>query len=355
MKSKRTYSILIGAAIFLVAGCNQTTQTNDSTGDEWDDFIAGMTLEEKVGQMTQLTLDMICVGEPYQLEEPHRLDTAKMRHVFNTLKVGSILNCGGHSYPRETWLNIMQRINEVNGRNRMDIPVLYGIDAIHGVTYTDSSTLFPQQIGLACTWDTALVRELAQLSAYETRASGIRWNFSPVLDMGRDPRWPRFWETFGEDVKLAGDMGVKMVEGYQHETGDSTFVAACLKHFLGYSVTLSGKDRTQAWISPIALREYFVPTFKRAIDAGAMSIMVNSGEIDGIPVHVNGALLTDLLRNELGFEGVIVTDWEDIKYLVSRHRVAANYKDAIVMAVEAGIDMSMVPVDTEFPVLLKEL
>jgi beta-glucosidase len=237
----------------------------------------------------------------------------------------------------------------------LGIPILYGIDAIHGVTYTDSSTLFPQQIGLAASWDTALVRQLAEMSAYEVRASGIRWNFSPVLDIARDPRWPRFWETFGEDVKLASDFGEAMVQGYQGDAIGDAHVAACLKHFMGYSVTLSGKDRTQAWIAERQLREYFLPTFERAIDAGAMSIMINSGEINGIPVHVNKNILTDLLRNELGFEGVAVTDWEDIKYLVSRHRVAATYKDAIEMSIAAGIDMSMVPVDLEFPVLLKQL
>ena len=320
-----------------------------------DSLLALMTVDEKIGQMTQLTLDMLCYGDPYALSEPHTIDTAKLEVVINQLHVGSILNCGGHSYPREKWLDMIGDIQDKASKTRLGIPILYGIDAIHGVTYTDSSTLFPQQIGLAASWDTALVRQLAEMSAYEVRASGIRWNFSPVLDIARDPRWPRFWETFGEDVKLASDLGEAMVQGYQGDAIGDAHVAACLKHFMGYSVTLSGKDRTQAWIAERQLREYFLPTFERAIDAGAMSIMINSGEINGIPVHVNKNILTDLLRNELGFEGVAVTDWEDIKYLVSRHRVAATYKDAIEMSIAAGIDMSMVPVDLEFPVLLKQL
>ncbi|WP_306643207.1 beta-glucosidase family protein [Sanyastnella coralliicola] len=322
-----------------------------------EELLSKMTLEEKVGQMTQLTLDMILEGEPYASVEPHHIDEPSLQEVIVDLNVGSILNCGGHSYPREFWLDLMTRIQDKAKETPNQIPVLYGIDAIHGVTYTDNSTLIPQQIGLACTWDTSMVKSLSETAAYEVRASGIPWNFSPVLDIARDPRWPRFWETFGEDVKLVTDMGSAMVDGYQGSGDeiDSVHVAACLKHFLGYSVTLSGKDRTQAWVPERQLREYFLPGFEEAIERGAKTIMVNSGEMNGIPVHVNPAILTDLLRNELGFEGMVVTDWEDIKYLVSRHKVAATYKEAIKMAVDAGIDMSMVPTDLEFPVLLKEL
>lgn len=339
---------------------SERSRTSDVIDQKVDSLLRLMTLEEKVGQMTQLTLDMICVGEPYQVEEPHRIEESKLVKVIETLKVGSILNNAGHGYDRETWLNFIGRIQETAMKNTCQIPVLYGIDAIHGVNYTNNATLFPQQISLAATWDTALVKSLAELSAYETRASGIRWNFSPVLDIARDPRWPRFWESFGEDVKLVSDMGQVMVEGYQGELSelgciDSLHVSACLKHFVGYSQTLSGKDRTQAWIPERQLREYFLPSFHRAIDAGAKTIMVNSGEINGIPVHVNPAILTNILRNEFGFKGMVVTDWEDIRYLVTRHHVAASYKEAIKMAIDAGIDMSMVPVDLEFPVLLKEL
>lgn len=317
-----------------------------------DSVMGTMALEDKVGEMTQLTLDMVCVGKPYHLEEPHRLDTAKLQKVLVDLKVGSILNCGGHAYGPEKWHTLIGGIQETAARKATGIPVLYGIDAIHGATYTSGAVLGPQQIGLAATWDTALVRILAEKTAMEVTACGIPWNFSPVLDVARDARWPRFWETFGEAPKLVSDMGVAMVKGYQE--GPSP-IAATLKHYVGYSRPLTGKDRTPAWIPERQLRQIFLPPFAAAIDAGATSIMVNSGEINGIPVHADHHILTDILRDELAFDGMVVTDWEDIKYLYSRHKVAADYKDAIIMAINAGIDMSMVPTDTKFPVLLAEL
>jgi beta-glucosidase len=317
-----------------------------------DSILSTMSIEDKAGEMTQLTLDMVCVGAPYALEEPHRLDTSKLQNVLVDLKVGSILNCGGHAYGPEQWHELIGGIQEAAARKETGIPVLYGIDAIHGATYTSGSVLGPQQIGLAATWDTALVRKFAENAAMEVTASGIPWNFSPVLDVARDARWPRFWETFGEAPKLVSDMGVAMVKGYQE--GPSP-IAATLKHYVGYSRPLTGKDRTPAWIPERQLRQIFLPPFAAAIDAGAASIMVNSGEINGIPVHVDHHILTDILREDLEFDGMVVTDWEDIKYLFSRHKVASDYKDAIAMAINAGIDMSMVPTDTEFPVLLAEL
>lgn len=358
---KLKFSVL-AIACFTFVACEQPTtkeaaKSNKAQGENSfvDSVLASLSVEEKIGQMTQLTLDMLVVGPAYVAEEPHTIDPARMDTVFNQLHVGSILNCAGHSYSREKWLDFHRSIKQYTDSSRSEIPVLYGIDAIHGVTYTDESTLFPQQIALACSWDTAMAKRMGAITAYETRASGIRWNFSPVLDIARDPRWPRFWETFGEDVLLVSEMGESIIDGYQGDEIGDDHVAACLKHFLGYSQALSGKDRTQAWIPERQLREYFLPQFEQAIDAGAMTIMINSGEMNGIPVHVNKTILTDLLRTELGFEGLVVTDWEDIKYLVSRHKVAATYKDAIEMSINAGIDMSMVPVDYDFPVLLKEL
>ncbi len=320
-------------------------------------LLAKMTVKDKIGEMTQLTIDMLSVGEVYNLKEPHQLDKAKMKKALVDLRVGSILNAGGHSYSQDHWHEIIGDIQEMAMKEKKTgIPVLYGIDAIHGTNYTKDATLFPQQIGLAATWNTALAKTTGVITAYETRASGIPWNFSPVLDIGRDQRWPRIWETFGEDVLLASEMGTAMVQGYQ---GDNNAhpekVAACMKHFVGYSTPITGKDRTQAWIPEAQLREYYLPTFKAAIDAGAKTIMINSGEVNGIPVHISRWLLTDVLRGELGFEGIAVTDWEDIKYLYTRHRVAHDYKEAIKMAIDAGIDMSMVPTDLDFPVLLKEL
>ena len=351
------FYFLLGTAVLAAFGCGggDTGLQEPRTDREAfvDSVLSTLTVEDKVGEMTQLTLDMLLVGAPYASEEPHRLDSGEVRDALVEWRVGSILNCGGHAYPPETWKGFITEIQRVAREEKASgIPVLYGIDAIHGATYTSGAVLGPQQIGLAATWDTSAVRTFAEHTAREVRSVGIPWNFSPVLDVGRDPRWPRFWETFGEDVLLASDMGEAMVRGYQE---GPVPVAATMKHFLGYSQSLSGKDRTQAWIPERALRTYFLPTFQRAIASGAMSVMVNSGEINGIPVHADRWVLQDLLRKELGFEGVVVTDWEDVKYLYTRHKVAADYKDAVRMAVEAGIDMAMVPVDLEFPKLLLEL
>lgn len=322
-----------------------------------DSLITRLSLEDKVGEMTQMAIDVLSVGEPYKLEEPHRLDRDKMRRVLADLRVGSILNVGGHAYSIPHWRAVMEAIQGTASEGKSSgIPVLYGIDAVHGTNYTSGATLFPQQLGQAATWNTALARRCGEVTAYETRASGIPWTFSPVMDIGRDPRWPRLWETYGEDVLLASSMGRAYIEGLQgDDPADPHRVAACLKHFLGYSMPWSGKDRTPAWIPEIQLREYVLPSFQAAIEAGAMTIMVCSGELNGIPVHANERILAGLLREELGFEGLVVTDWEDIGYLVTRHRIAANFKEAIAMAVNAGIDLAMVPMDTSFPILLREL
>ena len=319
-----------------------------------DSLMRTLSIEDKVGEMTQLTLGMLCDGSgPYTLDEPHTLNDEKLKKAIVDLKIGSILNSGGHAYSSSKWNALIQGIQDAATKEKTSgIPVLYGIDAIHGATYTSDADLSPQQIGLAATWNTELVRKIAESSAKDVYESGIPWNFSPVLDLGIDPRWPRFWETFGEDPLLTSDMGEAMVLGYQEGPYP---IAATLKHFYGYGMPLSGKDRTPAWIPERQLREYFLPPFERAINAGAKSIMVNSGELNGIPVHINKKILHDLLRSELGFEGVLVTDWEDIKYLVSRHKVAENYRDAVKLAIDAGIDMSMVPTDLEFPGILLDL
>ena len=343
----------IAALLLLMGGCGSAATSEKSDKQAFiDSLLSTMTLEAKVGEMTQLTLGAIEVGEWKELEEPQRLDTAKAHAALVDFQVGSILNCGNHAHTPEKWHEFIHGIQAFAAKKESGVPVLYGVDAIHGPTYTSGGVLGPQQIGLAATWNEALVKKNAAATAQQVAACGIPWNFSPVLDMGRDPRWPRFWETFGEDPLLTSRMGVAMVDGYQNS---GVPFAATLKHFFGYGFTLSGKDRTPGWIPERELREYFLPSFQAAIEAGAMTVMVNSGELNGIPVHANRYLLTDLLRGELGFDGVVVTDWEDVKYLMDRHKVAADYKEATRLAVEAGIDMSMVPLDFEFTKSLLEL
>ena len=345
--------IWAGVFFLLLGSCQSDVATDRDRRNAFiDSLVTSMSLEAKVGEMTQLTLGTILQKKNKQIIEPQHLDSTRAADALVNYQVGSILNCGNHAHTPAKWNEFITEIQEHAERKETQIPVLYGIDAIHGPTYTADAVLGPQQIGLAATWNESLVRENAAATAEQVAACGIPWNFSPVLDLGRDPRWPRFWETFGEDPLLASRLGVAMVEGYQN--GDVKF-AATLKHFLGYGFSLSGKDRTPAWIPERELREYFLPSFKAAIDAGAMAVMINSGEINGIPVHSNSYLLTDLLREELGFEGVVVSDWEDIRYLFTRHMVAEDYKEATRIAVEAGIDMSMVPLDFGFSEALVEL
>ncbi|MFM7586907.1 MAG: glycoside hydrolase family 3 protein, partial [Bacteroidota bacterium] len=221
---------------------------------------------------------------------------------------------------------------------RLKIPILYGIDAIHGANYVNGSTLFPQQLAQAATFNPELTRKASEVTAYETRAAGMTWNFSPVLDVARNPLWSRVFETYGEDALVCGRFGAAAVKGYQGNSGaiNEQHVAACMKHFLGYGAARTGKDRTPAYISDIQLREIYLPPFQRAIESGALSLMINSGEINGIPVHASKKILTQLLRDELKFDGVAVTDWEDVMKLHQNHRVASNLKEAVFMAVEAS-------------------
>ncbi|HEX8335822.1 MAG TPA: glycoside hydrolase family 3 N-terminal domain-containing protein, partial [Pyrinomonadaceae bacterium] len=317
-----------------------------------NDLVARMTLEEKVGQMTQLEIGMVTTGSNQTIRiDPDKLEKAVVRYG-----VGSVLNVKDQALSPDAWHEIIGRIQEAAGRTRLRIPVIYGIDTIHGANYVRGATLFPQEIGMAATWNPALMRRSQELAAMETRAAGIPWSFSPVLDLGRQPLWARFYETFGEDPYLASVMGVAFVRGLEGEdVSAQTSVAASLKHYVGYSLPLNGRDRTPAWIPENYLREYFLPPFAAAVKAGARTVMVNSAEVNGTPGHVNRRLLTDILRGELGFKGFVVSDWEDIKKLVTQWRVAADEKEATRMAVMAGIDMSMVPSDYSFADLLVQL
>jgi beta-glucosidase len=302
--------------------------------------------------MTQLQIGMVTTGKDQEIQ----IDPAKLEKAVMKYGVGSILNVADQALTIDKWHEIILGIQAVGQRTRLRIPVLYGIDSIHGANYVQGSTLFPQEIGMAATWNPVLMQRGAEVSGAETRAAGIPWTFSPVLDIGRQPLWPRFWETFGEDPYLARVMGAAFVRGMEgDDISSDNHVASCLKHYMGYSLPLNGRDRTSALIPENYLREYVLPTFETAVKAGAHSIMVNSAEINGIPGHINHHILTDILRGELGFQGFVVSDWEDIKKLVTQWRVAADEKEATRMAVMAGIDMSMVPSDYSFADLLIQL
>jgi beta-glucosidase len=330
-------------------------QTIRARGPERDNsqrieaLLTQMTLEEKVGQMTQLTLEMLASGK----DQAVQLDPAKLEKAIGRYGVGSILNVFDQAFTVDKWHDVIRQIQAAANKTRLKIPVLYGIDSIHGATYLQGSTLFPQEIGMAATWNPELMKRASEFTAIETRSAGIPWSFSPVLDIGRNPVWPRFWETFGEDPHLATVLGVAFVRGLEGEDVSSqNHVAASLKHYMGYSLPLNGRDRTPAWIPEHYLRQYFLPTFAGAVHAGARTVMVNSADINGVPGHVNHRILTEILRNELGFKGFVVSDWEDIKKLVTHWRVAATEKEATKMAIMAGIDMSMVPLDYSFADIL---
>ncbi|HEY2580565.1 MAG TPA: glycoside hydrolase family 3 N-terminal domain-containing protein [Mucilaginibacter sp.] len=317
-----------------------------------DALIAKMTLEEKVGQMTEVTSDVVSTTK----NGVHQIDAEKIKEAILKYHVGSILNVSGHAYDRKHWYEVISDIQAEATQDRLKIPVIYGIDAIHGVTYTTGSTLFPQEIAMAATFNRDIVHKAGEITAYETRASYIPWNYSPVLDLGKTPLWPRIYETFGEDPYLIKTMGAAIITGYQgNDVSDKYHVAACMKHYLGYGDPLSGKDRTPAWIPDRYMREYFLPPFAEAVKAGARTLMINSGEINGVPIHASKYMLTDVLRGELHFDGIAVTDWRDIQYLHDRHHIAATQKDAVMIAVNAGVDMSMVPFEYSFYNYLIEL
>ena len=299
-----------------------------------------MTVEEKVGQMTQLAIDQVTSGGDSNIN----IDPAKLEKAMVQYQVGSVLNVNGHALTVDRWHQVIEAIQGATQKTRLKIPAIYGIDSIHGANYVRNATLFPQQIGMAASWNPALMQRATEIAAMETRAAAIPWSFSPVLDIGRQPLWPRFWETFGEDPYLGKVMGVAFVRGLEgNNVASDRSVASSLKHYVGYGFPLSGRDRTPAWIPENYLREYFLPQFEAAVRAGARTVMVNSAEINGVPGHVNKHLLTDVLKGEMKFDGFIVSDWEDIKKLVNPWKIAVDEKEATRMAVMAGIDMSMVP------------
>lgn len=318
-----------------------------------DDLLSRMSLEEKVGQMAQFTLDVLGKGGGlYASDEPFELDSGMMDVVFSKYKVGSILNTSNNrARTTEVWENIIKAIQQ-RAIKETGIPVLYGIDSNHGTTYTAGGTLFPQEIGMAATFNPQLVEKGSQISAYETRASNIPWTFNPTMDLGRDARWSRQWESYGEDAYLNATMAVASVRGFQGENRNSVGkdqIAACIKHYMDYGVPVSGKDRTPAVISESDLREKFFEPFRASIvDGGALSLMVNSGIINGVSTHTDYRLITEWIKRDLGFDGVIVTDWADVQNLLSRDHVADNYRDAIRLAINAGIDMVMEPYNLKF-------
>lgn len=403
------------ALLLAMTGCKQSQTSNVAPAIPADpeieknvqNWIKKMTLEEKVGQMLELNLDLfgsnVVVTEakvdrnklkaimqqynqgnpeeidavlamtdqeisdrfaPYGLdiyegsvERKWVLDEAKLEEVISKYKVGSILNAPGHALTPEHWSEIIPKINEISMKH-MGIPCIFGLDNNHGVTYVAGGTLFPQSINVAASFNTDLAYMASEICAAESRAADCPWVYNPTIDLGRDPRWSRIWESYGEDAIVTSRMVEAAVRGYQGPDNnhiDGRHVATSVKHYFAYGAPWSGKDRTPAYVSPQLLREKYFEPFKCAIQAGAMTIMVNSASINGVPVHASSEYLTKWLKEDLNWDGMIVTDWADINNLFQREKVAKDKKDAIRLAINAGIDMSMDPYSTDFCDLLIEL
>ncbi|MDM8250512.1 glycoside hydrolase family 3 N-terminal domain-containing protein [Phocaeicola barnesiae] len=319
-------------------------------------WLKKMTLEEKIGQMCEITVDV--VTDFPGSKDGFKLSEAMLDTVIGKYKVGSILNVPlSVAQKKEVWAAAIKQIQD-KSMKEIGIPCIYGVDQIHGTTYTLDGTLFPQGINMGAAFNRELTRRGAEISAYETKAGCIPWTYAPVVDLGRDPRWPRMWENYGEDCYVNAEMGVAAIQGFQGTDPNHigpNHVAACVKHYMGYGVPVSGKDRTPSAIPRTDLREKHFAPFLAAIKAGALSLMVNSAVDNGMPFHANKELLTDWLKRDLNWDGMIVTDWADINNLCVRDHIAATKKEAIKIAINAGIDMSMVPYEVSFCDYLKEL
>ena len=302
-----------------------------------------LTLEEKIGQMMELVTDLFGANDKNGV---FYIDEHKTDSILSRYKIGSILNAPNTCAPTaKQWEKYIAQIQKISMK-RIGIPCVFGLDQNHGSTYTQGGTLFPQNINVAATFNREIARRSAEATAYETRAVSIPWTYSPTVDLGRDARWPRIWENFGEDCYLSSEMGKAMVYGFQGEDPnniDQYHIATSMKHFMGYGVPWTGKDRTPAYISPADLREKHFAPFLAGLQAGALTVMVNSASVNGIPMHANKEFLTGWLKEETGWDGVLITDWADINNLYTREMVAKDKKDALRIAINAGIDMIMEP------------
>lgn len=302
-----------------------------------------LTLEEKIGQMMELVTDLFGANDKNGV---FYIDEHKTDSILSRYKIGSILNAPNTCAPTaKQWEKYIEQIQKISMKH-IGIPCVFGLDQNHGSTYTQDGTLFPQNINVAATFNREIARHSAEATAYETRAVSVPWTYSPTVDLGRDARWPRIWENFGEDCYLCSEMGKAMVYGFQGEDPnniDQYHIATSMKHFMGYGVPWTGKDRTPAYISPANLREKHFAPFLAGLQAGALTVMVNSASVNGMPMHANKEILTGWLKEETGWDGVLITDWADINNLYTREMVAKDKKDALRIAINAGIDMIMEP------------
>lgn len=348
MKINKKTSVLASMSIILAScGAGQTSGSSAIPEDKAvenkvESILKKMTLEEKVGQMVQLTAGAFCTDD--------LVDTAKVRHLVKEYKIGSFLNTfGPTSRPRAVTAEQIKKIQDIT-MEELGIPMVYGLDMIHGATYLDDATFYPQEVNLAATFDRSYAEMMGKVIAYESRAAMTPWVFSPVMDLSRNPSWPRVWESWGEDPYLQSEMSVAEVIGAQGSDPNHIGlenVAVSIKHYLGYGAAATGKDRTPAYIAPDDLREKYFRPFKDCMQAGALTMMVNSASINSVPVHASHEYLTEWAKEQLKWDGMAVTDWADINNLYTREHIAADRKEAVALGINAGIDMIMDPYDPE--------
>ena len=340
---KTLLSILMLAFAYTASANVPVIKSDPKIEAQVEQTLKKLTLEEKIGQMMELVSDLFGANDKNGV---FHIDEHKTDSILSRYKIGSILNAPNTCAPTaKQWEKYIAQIQKISMK-RIGIPCVFGLDQNHGSTYTQGGTLFPQNINVAATFNREIARRSAEATAYETRAVSVPWTFSPTIDLGRDARWPRIWEDFGEDCYLSSEMCKAMVHGFQGENPnniDQYHIATSMKHFMGYGVPWTGKDRTPAYISPSDLREKHFAPFLAGLQAGALTVMVNSASVNGMPMHANKAFLTGWLKEETGWDGVLITDWADINNLYTREMVAKDKKDALRIAINAGIDMIMEP------------
>ncbi len=359
----KNYFLSVLLIVFLIiVGCKsqtkltKTSQTS-SIDVKVDSILALMTLKEKAGQMLNIGLPAVLKGDYWDARDSVDYNSEKFKQLIIETSVGSIHNTPGYPADKEGWYEIIKKIQDsAMQKTRLGIPVLYGIDNIHGANYVNGSVLFPHQIAMAATWNTKLTKISGEITSYESRAASLPWNFNPNADVALNPLWGRIAESFGEDPYLISEMTLAYLQGSQEKgLQDSTSTAVCLKHFIGYGAGKNGKDRANALIPENSLRQYFLPPFEKAIQNGAKGVMISSNAVNGIPCHINGYYINDILKGELGFKGVVISDFSDVEFLITAHLSAKDKREATKMAVNAGLDMIMNPFDADIVDIIVDL
>lgn len=363
---KRVLQIILIAFIFWSCVRTEKSEKNliklssletEATEHKINDLLAQMTLKEKAGQMLNIGLPAILAGGYWDSRDSAVFDSIRFRELIADYAVGSIHNTPGFTPNKEEWYQIIKTIQDSARKNtRLGIPVLYGIDNIHGANYVNGSVMFPHQIGIAATWNTELSKTIGEITSYESRAASLPWNFNPNADVAMSPLWGRIAESFGEDPFLVSEMTSAYILGSQEKgLQDEVSCAVCVKHFIGYGAGRNGKDRANALIPENSLRQYFLSPFEKAVENGAMGIMISSNAVNGIPCHINKYYITDILKDELGFKGVVISDFSDVEFLVEAHQSAKNKRKATKMAINAGLDMIMNPYNADVVDLIVDL